>query len=208
MSVKEDPFKPVDDPEDEPAPRTHKRSLAAAPETSYQPVSSLVPSGEVGLSVKFGVGYEAPMFHVKANDVYTLGALVGYDGPTDVSTRKYFGGLTDYWTNVARIIQGNYKDSRPDQEAPQETKQVVRGTVTRQAPQARSGGARPQQRRTQEDDADTEWMYDVEVPPECDHGEWKTVTKVGAKGRWFAWGCPGTQGNQCSDGLQFVNKPR
>lgn len=167
-------------------------------------------SGEVGLSVKFGVGYEAPMFHVKAADVYTLGALVGYDGPTDVSTRKYFGGLTDYWTNVARIIQGNYKDSRPDpSEAHEEPKPVVRGTVTRQAPQARGGGARPQQRRTQEDDADTEWMYDVEVPPECDHGEWKTVTKIG-KGnkRWFAWGCPGTQGNQCSDGLQFLNKPK
>jgi hypothetical protein len=200
VSVDHDPFAPVDDPA---GPTRAEPNAKRSPESD-----PYFATGEVGLSVKFGVGYEAPMFHVKASDVYILGALVGYDGPTDVSTRKYFGGLSDYWTNVARIIQGNYKDSRPDtQEAAHEIKPPSRGASTRSTPQARSGGARPQQRRAQDDD-DTSWMYDEEVPPECDHGEWKTVTKVGAKGRWFAWGCPGTQGNQCSDGLQFVNKPR
>lgn len=200
MSVEEDPFAPVEDPADKPAPRAHKKNPVPA---------EFPPAGEVGLSAKFGVGYEAPMFHVKATDVYTLGALVGYDGPTDVSTRKYFAALTDYWTNVSRIVQGNYTDSRPDRpETREETKTAPRGSGTRQAPQARGGATRPQQRR-QADDADTSWMYDEEVPPECDHGEWKTVTKIGKNNRrWFAWGCPGTQGNQCDDGLQFVDKPK
>lgn len=199
MSVEEDPFAPVEDPADKPAPRAHKKDPVPA---------EFPPAGEVGLSAKFGVGYEAPMFHVKATDVYTLGALVGYDGPTDVSTRKYFAALTDYWTNVSRIVQGNYTDSRPDRsEAPKAEKEGTPRSFTRVAPQTRSGGSRPQQRR-QTDDADCSWMYDEEVPPECDHGEWKTVTKVGGKGRWYAWGCPGTRDNQCEDGLQFVNKPK
>lgn len=202
MPVDEDPFKPDDDPWGE------KKEVKA--------VIREEPEGEVGLSVKFGTGYEVPMFHVKAKNVYVLADLVGYV-PIDpgAPTRKFAAGLLEYWTNVARIVQANYKASKPavedgPEEAPKATSTRT-GTASNRSSSGgpRGGGSRPAPRQ-KEDDADTDWMYDREVPPECEHGEWKPVTKVSTKNnrRWYAWGHPGREEGSCNTDLQFVDAPK
>lgn len=197
MSVDQDPFAPVDDPQEDKKPV--RRRLKTVENTEAPQTTP--PDGhpnEVGISLKFGVGYGDPMFHLKASSIYTLASLVGYEGDVNVSTAKYTQGFLSWWSGIARDIQGTHKPKT--EEAPKaysNTRSGSTGTTSRRT----SGGT-----RKQVDDDDTDWMYDRFTPPECDHGEWRPVTKVSAKGRWYAWGCPGTKEDSCSNGLEFVKK--
>lgn len=197
--VEDDPFAPVPDPADEPAPDPW---AGGAPIAGRAPaVERDVVTGEFGLSAKFGRGYEAPMLHVKARDLYTLAAMVGYEYDPDARTRDVLKGVSKFWTSFANAVQRDYAPAEGGA-APAPIGRTPSG-----ANRAPSGGGQRRQQPARID-FDTSWMYDESTPPQCEHGEWKPVTKEGSRGRWFAWGCPGDKRDQCSDGLEFVNKPK
>lgn len=185
------PFPTVPDPADEPPFEPDAPAEDAAPDPREVRVSDVYPTGEVGVSFKFGTGYEAPMLHFKASSLEGLADLVGYDRGAESGADLLFG-LTEYCANGSKFVTGKYTE--------------VTGRKLNTSTGGSSGAGGQRKGTPPEANQAPAWMGD---PPSCAHGPRKYVTKTKSDGsRWHAWGCSGPQGDNCSPGLEFVNAPK
>jgi hypothetical protein len=164
-------------PDPEPTPDTPRASANTSADSA---------EGEVGISFKFGTGYEAPMLHFKARSMEVLSDLTGYDRGSETGADLLFG-LVEYFANGSKFVTSKYTE------------------VTGRKLNTTSGGGA---RKGTPPEAATPpaWMGE---PPSCAHGPRKYVSKVKNDGsRWHAWGCSGEQGDNCEPGLKFVNAPK
>jgi|SRR6266850_1578128 len=163
------------------AKRTPKKEEPVA-ETPGVTVS---PVGEISLSGKTGPGYEAGLINLRAPTVRDAAETLGID-PEGKLPNVLLAEVIAKWNEVHVFAQDHYRETKGEPAPSAKAAPAQRG---------KPAGA------TQAPD----WMG---LPPSCDHGKKRYVTKVGAKGQWHAWGCPGPKNDQCEDGLDFQNEPK
>jgi hypothetical protein len=188
------PFPTVQDPADDEPPFV--ADPEPTPETPRASVNSpAVPAeGEVGISFKFGTGFEAPMLHFKARSMEVLADLTGYDRGTETGSDLLFG-LVEYCANGSKFVTSKYTEV---------TGRKLNTTTGGGGFKTSADG--PRKGTPPEAAEPPAWMG---PPPSCDHGPRKYVSKIKSDGsRWHAWGCSGEQGDNCNPGLKFVNAPK
>lgn len=189
--MSKNPFPTVPDPADEPP---FEPDPPADNHTSPGKPGDVLATGEVGISFKFGTGYEAPMLHFKASSLEALADLTGYDR-TGESGPDLFFGLTEYAANASKFVTGKYTE--------------ITGRKLGEARGGNSGGGSSGGARKgtpPEANKPPAWMGEA---PTCKGHDLPTkyVSRTKADGtRWHAWGCPLDKDESC--GLDFRNAPK